>query len=223
VLDSRAVTRVSENEFRVSTGVQRMVMFEAEPVGYIGVRVLAEGVEQTLSRAELKSPKPNKVVDEINATLGNLQLTNTVTSEPSPDGGVQLVCQLVLDGRFTRGVLSKVPEARLNGLMSWALGAAMPWFLGKLRDDYAQWAQDLPRNASLGSGEMAALARQVAAGGAALPRGVRELPVTAALAAAAVRPATPTAEEASAGPADEPGRSHAPQPPAAPRGFGKKR
>jgi hypothetical protein len=39
------------------------------------------------------SVKPNRVVDEINATLSNLQLTNTVTAEDSSDGGKQLVCQ----------------------------------------------------------------------------------------------------------------------------------
>jgi hypothetical protein len=126
----------------------------------------------------------------------------------------------VLDGTFTRGVLARVPEARLNGLMSWALGIAMPWFLSKLRGDYAMWAKNQPRTASLGSGEIAALARQVAAGGGALPTGVRELAVDAALSSAAVAPATPTDEEAGA-----------PEPPAAAaspaagstagRGFGK--
>jgi hypothetical protein len=104
----------------------------------------------------------------------------------------------MLDGTFTRGVLSKVPEARLNGLMSWALGVAMPWFLTKLRDDYANWAQDRPRNASLGSGEMAALAKRLAAGGASMPPGVRELPVDAAWTDAAVEPSAPTEDEAGA-------------------------
>jgi hypothetical protein len=93
VLDSRAVTRVSDTAFRVSTGMQKMLMFEAEPVGYIEIRVLAEGVEQQLTRAELLSPKPNRMVDELNATLSNLQLTNTVTAADSPAGGKQLVCQ----------------------------------------------------------------------------------------------------------------------------------
>jgi hypothetical protein len=175
------------------------------------------------------SVKQNRVVDEINATLSNLQLRNTVTSEDSPDGGEQLVCQarasarascahlrhtrtrpddgvvawararqLVLDGTFTRGVLSKVPEERLNGLMSWALGVAMPWFLTKLRDDYANWAADRPRNASLGSGEMAALAKRLAAGGGSMPAGVRELAVDAAWTDAAVQPSAPTEDESGA-------------------------
>ena len=214
ILDSRAVTRVGEDSFRVSTGLQKLVMFEAEPVGYIQIRVLPEGVEQRLTRAELVSPKKNKGVDEINAVLQNVQLTNRVTAEPSPDGGKQLVCQLVLSGTFTRGVLARVPEARLNGLMSWALGVAMPWFLTKLAQDYRLWATDKPRSASLATGEMAGLARTIASGGGSMPPGVRELPVEGKDAlAAAVSPTAPTAEEVAV---PEP-------PPPAARGFGGKK
>lgn len=101
----------------------------------------------------------------------------------------------MLDGTFTRGALARVPEARLNSLMSWALGVAMPWFLLKLRDDYALWAAGKSRAAALGAGELAALARQVATGSGKMPPGVRELPVDAAYARAAVLPAAPTAEE----------------------------
>lgn len=195
VLDSKAVTRVSENVFRVSTGVQRMLMFEAEPVGLVEIRVLPEGVQQSMRNAELRASKPNKVLDEVNATLANLQLQNKITAELSPDGGTQLVCQLVLDGTFTRGVLARVPEARLNGLMSWALATVMPWFLLKLRDDYAQWAANKPRTgAAAGAGEMSALARKMlSSGGATLPPGVRELPVD--VAGAVVAPLAPSAEE----------------------------
>jgi hypothetical protein len=110
VLDSRAVQRVEgkEGTFRVSTGVQRMLMFEAEPVGYISIEVKPDGVEQKLIGAELLPVgKPSSLVDEINATLNNVQLTNTVTARPLPGGRAQLVCQLELRGVFTRGVLSK--------------------------------------------------------------------------------------------------------------------
>lgn len=240
VLDSKAVTRVSDTQFRVSTGMQRFVMFEAEPVGFIDIKVLAEGVEQRMSRAELRSPKPSRILDEINATLSNLSLQNTVTSADSPSGGKQLVCQvrahgcldpaaaradaqptqLVLRGEFTTGVLARVPEARLNSLMSWALGVAMPWFLTKLRDDYANWARDLPRNASLGSGELAALARRVASGGASMPTGVRELPVDAAWTSAAVAPEAPTADEAAVGQNAPPLASAQAAPPSTTRGRG---
>ena len=197
VLDSKAVTRVSENVFRVSTGVQRMLMFEAEPVGLVEITVLADGVQQSMRKAELKSRKPSKVLDEVNATLANLQLQNTITAADSPEGGRQIVCQLVLDGTFTRGVLARVPEERLNGLMSWALGTVMPWFLLKLRDDYLLWAAGQPRTgAAAGAGEMSALARKMlASGGATLPPGVRELPATADL-SAVVAPLVPTREEA---------------------------
>ena len=108
VLDSKAVKRVEgkEGTFRVSTGVQRMLMFEAEPVGYISIEVKPDGVEQKLMSAELLPVgKPSSLVDEINATLNNVQLTNTVTARPLPAGRAQLVCQLELRGSFTRGVL----------------------------------------------------------------------------------------------------------------------
>ena len=217
VLDSKAVTRVSEDTFRVSTGVQRLLMFEAEPVGFIQIRLLPEGVEQRLTRAELRAVKPSSALEEINATLSNLQLSNTVTAEPSPNGGKQLVCQLVLDGTFTRGVLARVPEARLNGLMSWALGVAMPWFLSKLSQDYRLWATDKPRTAALGNGELSTLARTIATGGSTMPPGVRELPVEASLASrvSQAAPMSPTAEELGEGmsPPAESTRG---------RGFGRK-
>ena len=198
VLDSKAVQRVpgKEGTFRVSTGVQRMLMFEAEPVGYISITVKPDGVEQRLMSAELVSVgKPSSVVDEINATLNNVQLTNTVSARPLPSGKVQLMCQLVLQGSFTRGVLSKVPEARLNGLMSWALGALMPWFLTKLRTDYRQWAAGENRAEALGTGEMATLARSLMSS-RALPEGVVELQIDdAALAGALVAPQAPSDDE----------------------------
>ena len=115
VLDSRAVQRVEgkEGTFRVSTGVQRMLMFEAEPVGYISIEVKPDGVEQKLIGAELLPVgKPSSLVDEINATLNNVHLTNTVTARPLPGGRAQLVCQLELQGAFTRGVLSKARSCR---------------------------------------------------------------------------------------------------------------
>jgi hypothetical protein len=197
VLDTNAVTRVSDNVFRVSTGVQRMLMFEAEPVGLVEINVLPDGVQQSMRKAELKARKPSKVLDEVNATLANLQLQNTITAEDSPEGGRQIVCELVLDGTFTRGVLARVPEERLNGLMSWALGTVMPWFLLKLRDDYALWAADKPRTGSAaGAGEMSVLARKMlASGGVTLPPGVRELPTAAALSGAVVAPLAPSQQE----------------------------
>lgn len=200
VLDSRAVTRVpgEEGTFRVSTGLQRMVMFEAEPVGYVQIEVLPNGVEQRLTRAELvpAAGKASKVVDEINATLGNVRLTNTVTARAGPGDTVQLCCQLILSGAFTRGVLASVPEERLNGLMSWALGVAMPWFLTKLRTDYRQWERGEERRASLGAGEMAALAKSLMSSRGPLPEGVTELEVEGK--ALRVAPQTPTAEESGA-------------------------
>ncbi len=48
VLDSKAVTRISDTTFRVSTGVQRLVMFDAEPVGYIDIKVLPDGAPLAL-------------------------------------------------------------------------------------------------------------------------------------------------------------------------------
>ena len=199
VLDSKAVTRVSENVFRVSTGVQRFMMFEAEPVGMVEINVLPDGVQQSMRKAELKASKPSKVMDEVNATLANLQLQNTITADDSPlEGSRQLVCQLVLDGTFTRGVLSRVPEERLNGLMSWALGIAMPWFLLKLRDDYALWAAGKPRTgAAANAGEMSTLARKMlASGGVTLPPAVRELPADTSVSGAVVEPLAPTVQEA---------------------------
>ncbi len=177
--------------------MQRMVMFEAEPVGYIEIEVLEDGVEQRLTKAELvPKDKASKVVDEINGTLSDVQLTNTVTARESPDGSVQLCCQLVLRGVFTRGVLARVPEERLNGLMSWALGVAMPWFLTKLRTDYRKWAAGEDRRAALGSGEMAALAKSLMSSRGALPEGVVELPVEdSSLQSGRVKPQMPTADE----------------------------
>ena len=83
VLDSKAVNRVSENVFRVSTGVQRFLMFEAEPVGMVEINVLPDGVQQSMRKAELKASKPSKVMDEVNATLANLQLQNTIMEAAS--------------------------------------------------------------------------------------------------------------------------------------------
>ena len=154
----------------------------AEPVGIVRIRVLPDGVEQSLLRAELLSDKTNSVVDEINATLGCVRLVNTVTSERGDDGRLRLVCQLVLDGSFSRGVLSKVPIDRLNGVMTWAVAQAMPWFIGQLARDYRLWSLDQPRNASMGAGEVGALARRLLTGGGRLPDGVEEFDVRGAAA-----------------------------------------
>lgn len=199
LLDSKAVQRVAgkEGTFRVSTGMQRMLMFEAEPVGYISIVVKPDGVEQRLISAELVSDKPSSLVDEINATLNNVQLTNTVSASPRQAGKVQLVCQLELRGMFTQGVLSKVPEARLNGLMSWALGALMPWFLAKLRTDYRRWAAGEDRTSALGTGELAMLARSLMTQRGALPEGIVELDIDdERLAGALVKEEAPTDAEA---------------------------
>jgi hypothetical protein len=159
-------------------------------------------------------------VDEINATLNNLQLINTVTAR-SDGGRVQLVCQLVLQGVFTRGVLSKVPEARLNGLMSWALGALMPWFLTKLRTDYRRWAAGEDRGAALGTGELSTLAKSLMAGKGALPDGVTELDVQGAhLEGARVTPQAPTQEDSGDGQAVAPAFAQSSSPKS--KGFGKR-
>ena len=180
LLDSKAVTRCpppDEDTFRVSTGMQQLASVTAEPVGYVRLRILPDGVEQSLLRGELLSERPSSVVDEINATLGSVRLLNTVTSERGADGRLLLVCQLVLSGNFTRGMMSKVPAARLNGVMAWAVSVAMPWFIQKLAGDYAAWAEDKPRSSTMGAGEMGALARNLLAGGGRLPAGVIELAV----------------------------------------------
>ena len=180
LLDSRAVSRVpgSPDVFRVSAGQQRLPMFVAEPVGMIRIKVQANGVVQSLERAELLpvDDKPNAVLEEINAVLSSICMQNAVFAQDSPEG-VQLVCSLQLDALFTRGVLARVPEQRLNGIMAWALGTALPWFLAKLRTDYQCWSEDRPRDQGVGSGEIAELAKRLVLGGGALPRGVTELTI----------------------------------------------
>jgi len=190
---------VDKDTFRVTTGVQRIANLFVEPVGYVTIRVLEDGVEQRMSRGELFAKEPSSVVDEINATLSNVSLINSVTSEEGADGQQLLVCQLVLTGAFTRGVLARVPEGRLNSVMSWAVSVAMPWFLTKLREDAIAWAADKPRNMS-GVGEMGALARQLLSGGGRLPPGVVELRVDDDVAGGAVTGEAPSAAERSGGP-----------------------
>ena len=109
----------------------------------------------------------------------------------------------------------KVPEARLNGLMSWALGALMPWVLTKLRSDYRRWAAGESRTEALGTGEIATLARTLMNSKAALPDGLVELDIAdARLAGALVAPLAPTGEETG-----EAAAGAAPRPPTAGKGF----
>lgn len=121
VLDTKAVTRVDDATFRVTTGVQQLPLFGAfEAVGFVQIRVLPDGVEQRLARAELVPRKPSRVLDEVNATVQALQLTNVVTAEESPSGGKQLVCQARAAPRRERCA----PRATRSRPVSRGVGAA---------------------------------------------------------------------------------------------------
>lgn len=76
--------RLDEKSFRVSTGMQKMLLFTAEPTGVIEIEVLPNGVTQRLRDAELLPPaeKPHKMIAELNRTLS--AFPSLVPQLPSP-------------------------------------------------------------------------------------------------------------------------------------------
>lgn len=46
---------------------------------------------------------------------------------------VALVAQIALDAQFTEGIMTRIPEGKLNQLVGSSLGVVMPWFLCKVR------------------------------------------------------------------------------------------
>jgi hypothetical protein len=67
-----------------------------------------------------------------------------------------------LSGNFKEGLLSKLPDERLNRLVGQALGITLPWFLVKLQEDYQIWATgDEEARGQMGKGEMKAMTSNV--------------------------------------------------------------
>lgn len=179
VLDSSAVRRLEDGSFSVSAGKQQFLgLGTFQPFGLVSLKVLAgQGVEQVLSKAELRSTdgKPlSRAAATVNETLASIRLSNCVTATTGAAGELRLRVHLRMSGPLS-GVLARVPSDRLNGVMSWTLGLVLPWFLKKLAGDFQAWADGTPRIGAVGSGEMAALAKELLGGaGGKMPKGVME-------------------------------------------------
>lgn len=179
LLDNSAVERLPDDSFRIRPGkVKMMFVGEVEPTASVRIDVNGAGVRQSVQDAELLIPEGSKqsaVASQINKTLRQMRIQNDVQvlAESS-----ELTCRVSVNANFTEGVMSRVPEERLNGLVGWALGAVLPWFLTKLSEDFERWARGDPSRAQMSSGEIPALAARLAAGNRGeLPEGVREVVV----------------------------------------------
>jgi len=181
VLDSEAVKKLGDNKFRVSGGQQKFPMGQSgEPVGIIEIEVGDGCVQQRLVEAEVINAK-GKAMSEMNKVLKAIKFLCVVGAEVLPDTETHVItCRIALDAQFTEGIMTRIPEGKLNQLVGSSLGVVMPWFLCKLRDDYMLWASgDEEKRGQMGKGEMqkmtAGMMSTLKTG--VLPDGVQEIPV----------------------------------------------
>ena len=152
VLDSNAVTRVEPETFRVTAGVQKILFLEVEPVGLIRIVPTPSGCDQILegavmndAKAARMGKKDSKLLAAMNGSLRDLRMRNRISAVKGPAGDEKIRCQIDVYGTFTEGPFAMAGGERLHNLLTWCLGAVMPWFLSQLTKDYGDWAAERPR------------------------------------------------------------------------------
>jgi len=179
VLDSDAVQSIGDNTFRVSGGQQKFLMGQSgTPVGIIQIEVGEDRVVQRLVEAKIENAKGRAMV-EVNRLMGQLQMSTTVSVMSNPDDpeSKMIKCEVGLAGAFTDGVMSKIPQDKLNQLVSTALGVVVPWFLSQLKQDYLLWVDgNQKERGQLGKGQMKVMTTGMlnTLKTGTLPEGVRE-------------------------------------------------
>eukprot|EP00740_Mantoniella_antarctica_P022946 CAMPEP_0198689624 /NCGR_PEP_ID=MMETSP1468-20131203/148473_1 /TAXON_ID=1461545 /ORGANISM="Mantoniella sp, Strain CCMP1436" /LENGTH=314 /DNA_ID=CAMNT_0044440929 /DNA_START=83 /DNA_END=1027 /DNA_ORIENTATION=+ len=182
VLDSKAVTRVKPETFRVSAGSQKILWLEVEPVGVIRIVPTPDGCDQILEGAVMNDAAAartgkaeNKIIVSMNASLRDLRMRNRISAVRDATTGEEAIkCQIDFSGTFTDGPFAAAGGARLNSLLMWCLGAVMPWFLDQLTKDYGDWAAERPRGRE--KINVAAVAGEILGGSRGkLPPGISEV------------------------------------------------
>ena len=144
VLDSSAVQRIDDGTFRINAGIQKILMWEIEPVGTLRIVPTPDGCEQVLLGATMndvkasRTGKRSKVIDAMNQSLKDLKMANTVSAAKN---GAAIKCQIDVAGTFTEGPFAAAGSERLCGLLDWCLRSVLPWFLEQLAVDYRDWAR----------------------------------------------------------------------------------
>jgi hypothetical protein len=181
VLDSSAVQRIDDGTFRINAGIQKILMWEIEPVGTLRIVPTPDGCEQVLLGATMndvkasRTGKRSKVIDAMNQSLKDLKMANTVSAAKN---GAAIKCQIDVAGTFTEGPFAAAGSERLCGLLDWCLRSVLPWFLEQLAVDYRDWARGQPRGRR--KVNVTQVASEILAGGKGkLPPGVAESPVEA--------------------------------------------
>jgi len=181
VLDSSAVQRIDDGTFRINAGIQKILMWEIEPVGTLRIVPTPDGCEQVLLGATMndvkasRTGKRSKVIDAMNQSLKDLKMANTVSAAKN---GAAIKCQIDVAGTFTEGPFAAAGSERLCGLLDWCLRSVLPWFLEQLAVDYRDWAMGQPRGRR--KVNVTQVASEILAGGKGkLPPGVAESPVEA--------------------------------------------
>ena len=142
VLDSSAVQRIDDGTFRINAGIQKILMWEIEPVGTLRIVPTPDGCEQVLLGATMndvkasRTGKRSKVIDAMNQSLKDLKMANTVSAAKN---GAAIKCQIDVAGTFTEGPFAAAGSERLCGLLDWCLRSVLPWFLEQLAVDYRDW------------------------------------------------------------------------------------
>lgn len=182
VLDSKAVTRVEPETFRVTAGSQKILWLEVEPVGLLRIAQTEDGCEQVLEGAVMNDAKAartgkrdSKLLAAMNASLRDMRMRNRISAVKDEGTGQEKIrCQIDVYGTFTEGPFAAAGSARLTNLLSWCLGAVMPWFLDQLTRDYGDWAAGRPRGRE--KVNVAAVAKEILGGGKGqLPQGIAEV------------------------------------------------
>ena len=198
VLDADNVRPTGDGAFTVRAGVQKILFLEVEPVGVLRIVPTTNGCDQILEGAVMNDAKaarrgtpPNAIIASMNASLRDLKMRNRISAVPSPSssgggggggGGAEAIkCQIDVAGTFTEGPFAAAGGDRLNGLLSWCLGAVMPWFLGQLALYYGDWSAGKPRGRR--SVDVGAVAGEIIGGArrGTLPPGVREVETEASM------------------------------------------
>ena len=93
------------------------------------------------AKAARKGKGDSKLLAAMNASLRDLRMRNRISAvKDAATGDEKIRCQIDVFGEFTEGPFAAAGGARLNNLLSWCLGAVMPWFLDQLTKDYGDWA-----------------------------------------------------------------------------------
>eukprot|EP00667_Euglena_gracilis_P012470 EG_transcript_12810 len=155
VLDSKQVTRLSDDTFRVQFGDVRLLgLLRIAPSADVTVEVPDTGAIQTIRGVRFDG-KPQRLIDAMNAIFARMLWSNRVTAQPLDDGNAELTCDISLDWTLPSNYPLR-PEA-MQALVTRLMNYMMPWMLSKLEQDYARWSQGDNTRSAVTQGEIARL------------------------------------------------------------------